>query len=162
MTIWTGTLPTIAAGGKILGSDIDTLRDAIGGLTDAWVSFTPAWTGSTTNPVIGNGTLVGAYTRSGKLVHYVGRMFAGSTTTYGSGTYTMSLPVTAADADLGVGSCLLTDASAPTASQAGTCVFSGTSLLRFFAGTGGVVTNLVPYTWANGDRLQWHITYQAA
>lgn len=58
----------------------------------AWTAYTPVWTGSTTNPVIGNGTLQGAYCKIGKLVHFRCSITLGSTTTVGAGAYTVTLP----------------------------------------------------------------------
>ncbi|MCM8548880.1 hypothetical protein [Streptomyces sp. STCH 565 A] len=64
----------------------------------AWTSYTPTWTASTTNPNLGNGTLVGRYHKVGRTVHLHINLTAGSTTTYGSGTYSFALPVQAANA----------------------------------------------------------------
>jgi hypothetical protein len=162
VTAWTGTIPSLGALHAPTAGELEQITGALGALTGAWTPFTPVWTGSSSNPAIGNGTLAGAYMQAGKLVHYVGRMFAGSTTTFGSGNYDMSLPVAGADADLGIGTCLLYDSSAAAARYGGAAVFDTTAMIRFYAGTGGIVTNLAPFTWANGDRLQWFITYEAA
>lgn len=66
--------------------------------TDPWTSYSPTWTAATTNPVIGNGTLSGAYAVIGKTCHFRILMNSGTTTTYGSGVYTFTLPVTASAA----------------------------------------------------------------
>lgn len=50
----------------------------------AWSDYTPPWTG-TTNPAIGNGTIVGRYIQSGKIVRGWFKITMGSTTTYGTG-----------------------------------------------------------------------------
>lgn len=69
------------------------VRDAINGMQAAWTAYTPAWTGSTTNPVIGNGTLVGRSGRIGKtIVGCKAVVLGGTTTTVGSGVYSLSLP----------------------------------------------------------------------
>lgn len=60
----------------------------------AWTSYTPAWTGSTSDPVIGNGTITGRYFEFGKNVFYSIQITTGSTTTYGTGQYFVSLPST--------------------------------------------------------------------
>ena len=59
-------------------------------------TFTPAWTGAGSNPAIGNGTLTGFYYRVGNLIIATWNIIAGSTTTFGSGQYSVGLPVTAA------------------------------------------------------------------
>lgn len=58
----------------------------------AWTAYTPVWTGSSTNPVINNGTLQGAYCKIGKLVNFRASITLGSTTTVGAGAYGLSLP----------------------------------------------------------------------
>lgn len=84
------TLGVIIGGTERLTVD-DTTR-----MSGAWTSYTPTMTASTTNPTLGNGTLVGAYTKVGRSVtvriHYI----FGSTSTAGSGNYSWALPVTAA------------------------------------------------------------------
>ena len=62
----------------------------------AWIPYTPTWAVvSGTAPSIGNGTLSGRYQQVGKTVHFVVQITMGSTTTYGSGQWTLSLPVQA-------------------------------------------------------------------
>lgn len=58
-----------------------------------FTSYTPTWGAFTTNPTIGNGTITGSYTQFGKLVIAEARLTAGSTSTFGAGTYTMTVPV---------------------------------------------------------------------
>lgn len=70
------------------------VRDAFTGVQAAWTSYSPSWTAATTNPTIGNGTIVGAYLQIGKTVHWRIKISPGSTTTFGTGTYFVSLPVT--------------------------------------------------------------------
>jgi len=79
----------------------------------AWETWTPVWTASTTNPVIGNGTISGSYCRFNKTVIAEGAIIMGSTTTYGTGTYRISLPFgTAVSVNGSVGYATLFDASA--------------------------------------------------
>lgn len=66
------------------------------GLVGAWTTYTPVWTASTTNPVLGNGTLTGAWVQFGKTVHFRATLTPGSTTTYGAGAYSISIPTTPA------------------------------------------------------------------
>ena len=63
----------------------------------AWVTYTPTWTASTTNPTLGNGSLVGRYVRDGRTITGNINMTLGSTTTIGSGNYSWDLPVAASD-----------------------------------------------------------------
>lgn len=61
----------------------------------AWTAYSPAWTGSVTNPTIGNGSITGAYRRRGDTVTMRVEILIGSTTTFGSGDYFISLPLSA-------------------------------------------------------------------
>lgn len=56
-----------------------------------WTAFTPIWTG-TTNPAIGNGTLSGAYKQIEKTLYVRYFIKMGTTTTYGSGNWRLTLP----------------------------------------------------------------------
>lgn len=61
----------------------------------AWTTYSVAWTAGTTNPTIGNGSLYGSYIQIGKTVNFRVAVVFGTTTTFGSGAYSISLPVTA-------------------------------------------------------------------
>lgn len=58
----------------------------------SWDTYTPTWTGSVSNPAIGNGTLVGRFRRDGTTLHLRISVIPGSTTTFGSGVYSLGLP----------------------------------------------------------------------
>lgn len=58
----------------------------------AWIQYTPAWTSTGTAPAIGNGSLAGFYLLVGKTMHLAIRMLAGTSTTYGTGSWSFSLP----------------------------------------------------------------------
>lgn len=73
------------------------VRDNFKAIGDAWTAYTPTWTANTTNPVIGNGTITGAYRQAGKHVSFRIVIVAGSTTTWGSGAYRFSYPVAPLD-----------------------------------------------------------------
>ena len=87
------TTPRTWVGGEVMTAANLNLevRDAISGTQGAWTTYAPTWT-SSTNPSIGNGTLSGRYRRIGKTVDIVVTMAAGSTTTFGAGAYSFSLP----------------------------------------------------------------------
>lgn len=76
------------------GTSWDTYLKAPG----AWTSYTPAWTGSGSNPAVGNGTLIGRYQKFGRTVIAHINLTCGSTTTYGSGNYNFTVPFAAASA----------------------------------------------------------------
>lgn len=91
---------TWVAGETVTAALLNThVRDnllELNGTASAWTAFTPTWTAATTNPVIGNGTLSGRFKQVGKIVFFRVKILAGSTTTYGTGVYTVgALPVAA-------------------------------------------------------------------
>lgn len=78
--------------------DVDALTVYAGG---AWIvamyvngaqAYTPVWTAATTAPSLNNGSVVGLYQQFGKSVQVYARLTIGSSTTFGSGQYRLSLP----------------------------------------------------------------------
>lgn len=57
-----------------------------------WQTYAPGWWSSATQPSIGNGSITGKYLRSGRECSVHMALIAGSTTTYGSGQYYLSIP----------------------------------------------------------------------
>lgn len=136
----------------------------------AWTAYTPTWTAVTTNPVLGNGTITGAYTQIGKTVHFRMNLTAGSTTTFGTGAWRFGLPVASVVLpsghalningyfeDLGVSPYGVT-----VARWVSTTTFD---VLYHNAALNGQVievSNTTPFTWANGDLVRLMGTYEAA
>lgn len=56
-------------------------------------AFTPTWTSSGSAPSIGNGTFTGYFSMVGKKVYLRFKFVGGSTTTWGTGSYFINLPV---------------------------------------------------------------------
>lgn len=145
------------AGHMILAGDMDPLE----ALTGAWTDYTPTWTAASSNPAIGNGTLAGRYMQAGKLVITTGRILAGSTTTFGSGLWKISLPVNAKDGTLHVGAALCYDSGTESGRRPGVAWMFDAATLRFES-NGGDVDSDTPFTWASSDQLRWSIWYEAA
>lgn len=139
------TAPALAAGNLRLAkivSGASAITSILQGSTDAlsnsiyptnpfsngWKAFTPTWAASTTNPVIGNGSIVGRYIKNGRTVHFSIQITTGSTTTAGSGNYTLGLPVPTTSPSLGI-----------NFSAAGSMLNTGISrfLIGGIIGTGG-------------------------
>ena len=151
---------SIPVGHVLLAADFDAYEN----LTGVWQSYTPAWTSSGTAPSLGNGTLTGAYFQAGKLVHVRTVLTMGSTTTFGTGTYRLSLPVGAKGDSLIDALCNDVSASLRWAGSAWIILqTAGGDNMRIIvaAGVGGV-TEAAPFTWANGDRLVLAGSYEAA
>lgn len=144
------------------------LRDNLKALGDAWASYTPAWTASTTNPTLGNGTITGVFIQPGKLVHMRVRITAGSTTTFGSGNYQVSLPANAA----GSGSNMFLACEPNNAGAIYTAkgrinpaapTIAGLYTLPTTAGNNDrAVTPTAPFTFVNGSIIELHGSYEAA
>jgi hypothetical protein len=93
----TFTPRTWAVGETVTAAYMNTeIRDQFNSMFAAYTAYTPTWTAVTTNPSLGNGTLVGQYMKIGRICLITWQLTMGSTTTYGSGSWRMSLPFTAA------------------------------------------------------------------
>jgi hypothetical protein len=77
-------------------SDMNTYVRDNGRAASKLTSYTPTWGASTTNPTIGNGTLHGRYFTLEEWCWFQILITMGSTSTGGSGTYSLTLPVAAA------------------------------------------------------------------
>jgi hypothetical protein len=150
---------SIPAGHQLVAADFDAYENLTGAWTDYSASL--AWTASSVNPALGNGTKGARYMQAGKTVQYQGRIVMGSTTTYGTGDWRVNLPVTALGGTAGTaGSGFLSDVSTPGNCRPAACELVTTSLIRFISTAGRVdSTSLV---WATGDELQWQVTYEVA
>lgn len=129
---------------------------------DAWTTYVPVWSSNGTQPAIGNGTITGASIQHGKTVHVRGQITMGSTTTFGTGSYLVTVPIacTAGSQAQTVAVTFYFDTG--TANRGGMAVFTNSTTLQLVTAAGGDVTNLVPQTWANGDNIRWSIIYEIA
>lgn len=154
-----------------LNGGLDASNLAAGAVTAPKLSLpytghTLVWTASGTAPSLGNATVVSRYIQIGKLVHYFGQITFGSTTTYGTGTYSFSLPVASVYTQHACGVMWAYDSSTTSTAVLNTTVFpSGVfqaSYASTYLGAHQGVSNTGPYTWAVGDALHWGITYESA
>lgn len=67
------------------------------------INYTPTWTCVGTAPAIGNGTLSGSYYRKGQFMFFNIQLTAGTTTTFGTGGFTFTVPITIAGRSIGGG-----------------------------------------------------------
>ena len=129
-----------------------------------------AWTATGTSPSIGHGVIRAGYVQLGKTVHYYGSLTFGNTTTFGTGSYRISLPVACVTAVtvINVGGAMrLYDASTNAWWAAVTPWFPSTSTCGGIYGAtyGGTLTEVAvtsPFTWAQDDVWGWNLIYQAA
>jgi len=144
----------VAAGDKTFAADLNAL-------IPEWTSFTPTWGAATTNPALGNGSLIGWYTKVNKLVHVQINLTIGSTSTMGSGRWTFALPVAAAIQT--ILPAVAIDVSATTRYAVNAWVTTGTGVFSIATGGGANgVSSTVPFTWATDDALLIAGSYQSA
>ena len=157
--MFTASLPTWVSGEDILGEDLQTMTDALTALTAAWTTYPPVLTSTAGSPTVGNGSLTGKYRQLGKTVDVRIYLLWGSTTTYGvGGNPSISLPVAPLDYPQ-VAYAVLQDLGTNTFTAGG--IFEATSKITPVCAS-GALTNAVPFTWANGDKLVIAATYEAA
>jgi hypothetical protein len=142
------------------------IRDQFNSMFSAWTSYTPTWTAST-NPAIGNGTIVGRYMKIGRNVLGHVNITAGATTTFGSGAYNWSLPVPAANAGASfVGICQILTSSnrwqgqlvvSPNATS-----FAAFSNISSTNTRIDFVSSTLPDTLASGSHIRLTFFYEAA
>jgi hypothetical protein len=145
------------------------LNNLESGVTMTYDTYTPTWTASGSAPSFGNAVIVARYVKRGKWVHAYGRITFGTTSSFGTGTYTFALPAGAAQPALGQwGDLTAFDASTNNfnLAKAGNTAGS-TSLMQGLYGASvvgsiSVYAQTVPWTWANGDVLEWNLVYEAA
>ena len=128
-----------------------------------WQSYTPTWTSSGTQPAIGNGAISGRWRRVGDQAEIQIALFAGSTTTYGTGVYSFSFP-----SGLSADTTKLVDT---TFTPMGTAEFfdsgvnyrvgvvnlnSATQISAMFDSAIGNIGPTTPATWSNGDGFSLH------
>lgn len=158
--------PANSANGTInLSADVvGILTGGAGGQQDfintAWTSFTPTWSGSVTNPALVDGTVAAAYKQIGKTVHFRIHYTFGPNTTFGSGAYGFTLPVTPAQSQTAAALCI--DSSAAQRFPGAAWITAGSGIFRVAEGAGGNVgiSSTVPFTWATTDELIISGTYE--
>jgi hypothetical protein len=124
-----------------------------GGDLGPWTAWTPIWTAAGNQPAIGNGTLTGRYKQldASTCLIYL-RLKAGSTTTFGTSTWSFTgLPVTAAFAGVLTGWIL--DAGTDNKLAVGT-IGAGGSVINQVVGEGvNVLHATSPMGWTVNDEL---------
>ena len=142
----------------------ENVRDFARAFTDAWTAYTPTVT-SASNPQPSGWTQTGYYMRVGKLV--VARFAVIASSTLGTGTYRIALPVTAAST-YATGSPIGQAFVNGSQSLMGMAWISGgsTYLSVCYYGAGstraGDIGASSPFAWASSNSMVGQITYEAA
>lgn len=161
---WTTPGSTAISGGLSISGSL-TLNNS--NISTAWTPYTPIWTAASVNPVINNGTIEGWYKLVGKTCFVRGNIVIGTTTTFGSGEWYVSMPFTASHADAILMTANLLDNTTAwynavvNGARAG---FNYKAPLQYQAvgGTANDVNATQPFTWTNSDRFLWNGSFEIA
>lgn len=146
----------------ITGPTPPAMSALIGTALATFGTYTPTWTATGSNPAIVNGNIRGRYTQFGKLVFYQLSIGMGSSTTYGTGLYRFSVPVTAAaSADMAGGGRLF-DAGTGNRLVVARLVSTTTLALYYDEINLNGVGPTDPFTFASGDAIEVSGWYEAA
>lgn len=130
-----------------------------------WVAYTPTWS-APTPPSLGNGSIEAAHHRVGNTVKVRMTLSMGSTTTYGAGGWTFTLPFQARNTSgaFWMGQARFLDASGPTGALTLAAVVEGNSSVFYVQNAADLtsVSASAPIAWAVGDQLYVHFEYECA
>jgi hypothetical protein len=134
----------------------------------AWRSYSISWTtDGVTQPVIGNGSLTGAYKQIGKIVFVRVKLNCGSTTTFGTGAWQFGLPITASSPDGVQFACSMLDSSTTWYGGTVNGTYSGATFKTAIitpqplTHTQAAVTATSPFAWGDTDSLQFNGSYES-
>jgi hypothetical protein len=142
-------------------------RETLLGSQIPWTPYTPVWTAASVNPVIGNGSITGFYYLIGKTCFVRVRLLMGSSTNYGSGAWYISLPFTAASAyGVIMPSTMLNNGVNWYSGLVNGARLGNVSKTEIqWQNTGGTadgVSPTIPFTWGDGDELEFNGSYEIA
>jgi len=173
-----GFMPLYAPNGQVLYQpDTGAMKVFGSGFTwedfmqpGAWQTYSPVWGSSGTAPSLGNGTLQGRYHKLGRKVVAQINWVAGSTTAFGTGNYTWTLPFASAntfECSSGslIGTCAnnivigVTDIVNPN-TKGFAWAINTNATANANSNTQVGATN--PHTFVNGDSLRMLFVYESA
>jgi hypothetical protein len=136
-----------------------------------WTTYTPVLTASTTNPVIGNGSITGRYVNIGATIIGEIRVIAGTVGfNRGLGAYSISLPTPAVFENFQpVGQVVVRD-EGPGLNYFGTAIFTGgfDDRVQLFMHSqtatfdeGIAVTDSLPFVFSANDKILIQLTYES-
>jgi hypothetical protein len=151
-------VPDVPADVQALAEQIDT------DVFSAWSAYTPTISG--TGWALGNGTIAGYFRKSGRTVKFRILVTFGSTSSYGTGGLTFSLPANSTGAAEHCGSHSALD-SGSSARYHGTTLINTSTCTPYFTpsaagGADRTATSSVPFTWATSDTLTISGEYESA
>lgn len=136
----------------------DDVRKALSYLAPSyWQTYTSTWTTASSAPAIGNGTIVAYYQTEGPVCRVSIQLTVGSTTTFGTGAWSFSLPRQHVTGVAVCGSMMANDVSGTLYSGSVLVVSGGSTITP--ATNAGAITGTSPVTWASPDTLTMTIEY---
>jgi len=135
-----------------------------------WETYTPIWTATTSNPVIGDGSITGRYAVLGATIYGEIRIVAGVTGyDRGSGIYRISLPTAGVFENFQpVGQVVMRD-EGPGTNYFGTAIFNnndGTKIELYMHSQvsqfdeGVAVTDNTPFLFSSNDKILVQFSYE--
>jgi len=136
-----------------------------------WTAYTPLFTGTVTNPVIGNGSITGRYMNVGATIFGEIRIIAGTAGfSRGSGIYRISLPAAGIVENFQpVGQVVMRD-EGPGVNYFGTAIFNNnlTDRIELYMHSqsavydeGVAVTESTPFLFSGNDKILIQFTYES-
>lgn len=133
---------------------------------EAFTSWTPAVTTTNSNFTLGNGTATGQYIQYGKLIFVNFLITFGSTTTFGTGEFRITVPVnisTNSQRRAAGGLVCLTDTGIVAYTSERVDLSIGATTFAITTGSSASrVGPTNPFTMGNGDIIEGHFWYEAA
>lgn len=165
-------IDNVTADGALTQANVSSanvaMRASVFSNLNAWdnqtTTFTPTWTSSGTQPTIGNGSITGRYKRDGDMVDVTVYIQPGSTTTFGTGGYSIGgLPFSSASDGIG-SSGVVFGFESGVAHHGGLVTIGASSstltvVLDPPSGGGWAATS--PWTFKNGDYIRITLRYRA-
>jgi len=124
-----------------------------------WTPYTPTWASTGTAPALGNGTLIGTYVIIGKTLIFNIVQIMGSTTTYGTGDYSWTIPSGYTAAAHQTFPAWAVDQGTAFRIGMGDIASGGTAMFVTPGGAGTKWGASVPHVWADTDELVLNGTF---
>lgn len=152
---------SVTAGATPIAAGVGTALFRYDGATQRWrlvlhnqgapVDFTPTWSSSGTAVSLGNGSVTGRYYVRGRMVWFSLIFAAGSTTTYGTGTYQWASPLQSKNS---ADPCGLAFLFTNGTRYAALMEAAGGQGFKVSVNAAGYVAATNPAAWANGDSIK--------
>jgi hypothetical protein len=123
-----------------------------------WLTYTPTWSTSGTQPTLGDGTIDGIFTIVGKIAKVAGVLILGASTNPGTGFWYLTVPVTAgSNYSMFIGAWRANNAD--VANFGGVTDFINSTSIRFDRDASTYINESNPFTWGSGDNIRFTLDY---